>query len=57
MRPGLSGVEFDTNVYRPASYIDESIDNVTLAAILGAVSSSCLSAASCSRGGPLWWPS
>jgi CzcA family heavy metal efflux pump len=36
MRPGLSGVEFDTNVYRPASYIDESIDNVTLAAILGA---------------------
>jgi Cu/Ag efflux pump CusA len=36
MRPGLSGVEFDTNVYRPASYIDESIDNVMLAAILGA---------------------
>jgi CzcA family heavy metal efflux pump len=36
MRPGLGGVEFDTNVYRPASYIDESIDNVTLAAILGA---------------------
>jgi CzcA family heavy metal efflux pump len=36
MRPGLSGVEFDTSVYRPASYIDESIDNVTLAAILGA---------------------
>jgi Cu/Ag efflux pump CusA len=36
MRPGLSGVEFDTNVYRPASYIDESIDNVTLVAIIGA---------------------
>jgi CzcA family heavy metal efflux pump len=36
LRPGLSGVEFDTTVYRPASYIDESIDNVTLAAIIGA---------------------
>jgi len=36
MQPGLSGVEFDTTVYRPASYIDESLDNVTLAAILGA---------------------
>ena len=36
MRPGLGGVEFDTNVYRPASYIDESIDNVTLVAIIGA---------------------
>jgi Cu/Ag efflux pump CusA len=36
MQPGLSGVEFDTNVYRPASYIDESIDNVTLVAIIGA---------------------
>ena len=36
MRPGLGGVEFDTSVYRPASYIDESIGNVTLAAILGA---------------------
>jgi Cu/Ag efflux pump CusA len=35
MRPGLGGVEFDTNVYRPASYIDDSIDNVMLAAIIG----------------------
>jgi CzcA family heavy metal efflux pump len=35
MQPGLSGVEFDTSVYRPASYIDESIDNVTLTAIIG----------------------
>jgi CzcA family heavy metal efflux pump len=36
MQPGLSGVEFDTSVYRPASYIDESIDNVRLIAIIGA---------------------
>lgn len=37
MRPGMAGIEFDTSVYRPASYIEESIDNVTLALILGAV--------------------
>jgi CzcA family heavy metal efflux pump len=36
LQPGLSGVEFDTTVYRPASYIEESIDNVTLALIVGA---------------------
>jgi len=36
MRPGLGGIEFDTNVYRPAAYIDESIDNVALAGIIGA---------------------
>jgi CzcA family heavy metal efflux pump len=36
LRPGLSGVEFDTTVYRPASYIDKSIDNITLAAIIAA---------------------
>jgi CzcA family heavy metal efflux pump len=37
MRPGLSGVEFDTTVYRPASYIEKSIDNLTLALIIGAL--------------------
>ncbi len=37
MRPGMAGIEFDTSVYRPASYIEESIDNVTLALIVGAV--------------------
>jgi CzcA family heavy metal efflux pump len=36
LKPGLSGVQFDTTVYRPASYIDESIGNVTLAAIIAA---------------------
>jgi Cu/Ag efflux pump CusA len=36
MRPGLGGVQFDTNVYRPASYIDESIGNVALVAVIGA---------------------
>ena len=36
MQPGLSGVAFDTTVYRPASFIEQSIDNVTLALIVGA---------------------
>jgi CzcA family heavy metal efflux pump len=35
MRPGLTGVAFDTNVYRPASYIERSIDNLTLALVVG----------------------
>jgi Cu/Ag efflux pump CusA len=36
MQPGLSGLEFDTTVYRPASYIEKSIDNFTHALIIGA---------------------
>jgi CzcA family heavy metal efflux pump len=36
MKPGLSGLEFDSTVYRPASYIDKSIDNLRLALIIGA---------------------
>ena len=36
MEPGLSGIAFDTTVYRPASYIEDAIDNVTLALIIGA---------------------
>jgi CzcA family heavy metal efflux pump len=37
LQPGLSGIEFDANVYRPASSIEKSIDNLTLALIIGAV--------------------
>jgi len=37
MRPGLSGLAFDTTVYRPASYIEKSIDHVALALIISAV--------------------
>lgn len=36
MRPGLGGLEFDTTVFRPASFIEKSIDNLTLALIIGA---------------------
>jgi CzcA family heavy metal efflux pump len=35
MQPGLSGLQFDTGVYRPASYIEKSLDNLTLAMIIG----------------------
>src|SRR4029077_19550161 len=37
MKPGLSGVDFDTGVYRQASYIDKSIVNLRLALILAVV--------------------
>jgi CzcA family heavy metal efflux pump len=35
MKPGLAGIEFDSTVYRPASYVDKSIDNLRLALIIG----------------------
>ena len=35
LRPGLAGVQVDSSVFRPADYINEAIDNVTLAVILG----------------------
>jgi CzcA family heavy metal efflux pump len=35
MKPGLTGVELDTGVYRPASYVEKSIDNLQLALIIG----------------------
>jgi len=37
MRPGLSGLDFDTTAYRRASYIEKSIDNLALALIIGAL--------------------
>jgi CzcA family heavy metal efflux pump len=37
LQPGLAGVEFDTGVYRPASFIDTAIDNLTTAMIIGGV--------------------
>ncbi len=36
MRPGLADTDFDTTLYRPASSIEQSIDNLRLALILGA---------------------
>ena len=37
MRPGLSGIEIDTTIFRPATFIDESIDNLTWALIIGSI--------------------
>ncbi len=37
LRPGLAGIRIDTSIARPATFIDESIDNLTLAAVIGAI--------------------
>ena len=35
MRPGLPGMEIDTTIFRPATFIEQSIDNLTTAMIVG----------------------
>ncbi len=35
MRPGLPGIEIDTTIFRPATFIEQSIDNLSIALILG----------------------
>jgi CzcA family heavy metal efflux pump len=37
LRPGLPGVELDTTVYRPATFIETAIDNLTRTLLVGAV--------------------
>ncbi|RPI99858.1 MAG: efflux RND transporter permease subunit, partial [Chloroflexi bacterium] len=37
MRPGLAGIEIDTTVFRPATYVEQSIDNLSTALLIGAV--------------------
>ena len=37
LRPGLAGIKIDTSIARPATFIDESIDNLTLATVIGAI--------------------
>ena len=29
MQPGLPGIEVDTTIFRPATFIEQSIDNLT----------------------------
>jgi CzcA family heavy metal efflux pump len=36
LKPGLAGMEPDTTVFRPATYIEDAIDNLTLALIIAA---------------------
>jgi CzcA family heavy metal efflux pump len=35
LRPGLAGVRTDTSVFRPASFIEQATDNLTLAIVIG----------------------
>ena len=37
LRPGLPGMEIDTTIFRPASYVQESIDNLTSSLFLGSI--------------------
>src|ERR671917_2380725 len=37
LKPGLTGMKFDTDVFRPASYIVDAIDNLKLALIIAGV--------------------
>ena len=35
LRPGLPGIEIDTTIFRPATFIEQSIDNLTTALLVG----------------------
>jgi CzcA family heavy metal efflux pump len=37
MKPGLPGVEIDTAIFRPATFVEDSIDNLSRALLLGCV--------------------
>ena len=37
LRPGLPGIEIDAQIFRPATFIEMSIDNLTFAMLLGAL--------------------
>jgi Cu/Ag efflux pump CusA len=37
LRPGLSGMRIDTHAFRPADFIEQAIDNLTLAVIVACV--------------------
>jgi CzcA family heavy metal efflux pump len=37
LRPGLTGMQIDTTIFRPATFIEESIDNLTRTLIIGAL--------------------
>jgi CzcA family heavy metal efflux pump len=37
LRPGLSGIDIDSEIFRPATFIEMSIDNLTTAMIIGAL--------------------
>jgi CzcA family heavy metal efflux pump len=37
MRPGLRGIDIDTTIFRPATFIEQSIDNLTESLLVGGI--------------------
>ncbi|HLF27991.1 MAG TPA: efflux RND transporter permease subunit [Anaerolineae bacterium] len=37
MRPGLAGIDIDTTIFRPATFVEQSIDNLTESLLVGGV--------------------
>jgi CzcA family heavy metal efflux pump len=37
LRPGLTGIQIDTTIFRPATFIEVSLDNLTRALLIGAL--------------------
>ncbi len=37
MQPGLTGLDIDTTIFRPATFIEQAIDNLTSSLVLGAL--------------------
>ena len=37
LKPGLPGIEIDSTIFRPATFIEMSMDNLTLAMIIGSI--------------------
>ena len=37
LRPGLEGIEIDSTIFRPATFIEMAIDNLTLALLIGCI--------------------
>ena len=37
MRPGLEGIDIDTTIFRPATFIEQSIDNLSESLLVGAI--------------------
>ncbi len=37
MRPGLTGIDIDTTIFRPATFVETAMDNLTEALLLGAI--------------------
>ena len=37
MRPGLPGMEIDTTIFRPATFVETAIDNLSRALLIGSL--------------------